>query len=165
MKNGAIIILVLTMFLLSCKGQKMDIDSIIKKYDTEDFRLLKNKSIYFRSTGNQRNSSIYFVNIYKGECSPYAVEFDDNIKAIIEIKNHLVLSSCKKDYLSKEEIEQALKKYKEYNLCLIQVDTDGNVYINPDKQELPTLLRKSPNSIPKDVDKFKLYKGNWYVRK
>jgi hypothetical protein len=163
--RNIIAICTLISIMQSCTSQTMNTDAIIEKYDTVNFSALKNKSIYFRSKGNQKNTSIYFVNIYKGSCSPYAVEFNDENKSIVEVKNHLVLTSCGKDYLSREEIEKAIKDYAAYRLCLLQVDEEGNVYINPDKQELPVLLRKSPNSTPKDIDKFKLYKGAWYIRK
>lgn len=149
----------------SCNSQSIGIDGIIDKYDAVDFSELKNKSIYFRSKGHQKNTSIYFVNIYQNSCSPYTVEFNDQDKNIVEIKNHLVLSSCGKDYLSKEEIEAAIKKYVQYQFCLLQVDNEGNVYINPTVQDRPTLLRKLPNSTPKDLNQFRPYKGNWYIRK
>jgi hypothetical protein len=149
----------------SVQNQHMNIDQIVEKYDTIDFGILKNKSIHYRSKGNQRNTSIYFVSIYKGLCSPYVVEFNDDDKSVVQIKNHLVLSSCGKDYLSKEDVEVLMKAYAKYDFCLLQVDEDGNVYINPDKQEPPVLLRRSINSTPKDIDKFKSYKGNWYIRK
>lgn len=151
--------------LQSCNSQSMDIDAVIDKYNDTDFSGLKDMSIYFRSTGHQRNTSIYFVNKFRGNCSPYAVEFNNTDKTIVEIKNHLVLANCKEDYLSKEQIEASVKQYVEYKLCLLQVDNNGNVYINPDKQELPVFLRKSPGSTPQDLGKFKHYKGNWYVRK
>ncbi len=151
--------------LQSCNSQTMNIDTIIDKYNETDFGELKDMSIYFRSTGHQPNSSIYFVNKFNGNCSPYVVEFNNIDKTIVEIKNHLVLTNCKEDYLSKEQIEAVIKKYVEYKLCLLQVDSEGNVYINPDKQELPIFLRKSPNSTPQDLGKFKHYKGDWYLRK
>lgn len=151
--------------LQSCNSQSMNIDTIINRYSDTDFDELKGMSVYFRSTGNRQNSSIYFVNKFNGSCSPYVVEFDNANKVLIEIRNHLVLTNCKEDYLNKAQIEAGVRKFVEYKLCLLQVDSTGNVYINPDKQELPVLLRKSPDSTPKDMDKFTHYKGDWYVRK
>ncbi|MXV13904.1 hypothetical protein [Hufsiella ginkgonis] len=151
--------------LQSCHSQSNDLDSVIAKYDHTDFSGLKNASVYRRSLGNQDNTSIYFVNIYRGKCSPYVVELNDDSKAIVEISNKLVLKSCGKDYLSRAEIEKILEKYVLYNLCLIQVDNEGNVYINPDRSDLPILLRKSSSSPPGDIGLFKAYKGNWYIRK
>lgn len=156
-------LLVLTILQMGCNGQNAD--SVIEKYDTTDFSSLKGFSIYFRSTGHQNHTSIYFVNTYDGVCSPYAVEFNDQNKTIVNIDNKLVLKSCGKDYLSKEKIAQVVKAYIQYHLLLLQVDKDGNVYINPDRMENATLLRKSTGSNPKDLSLFKHYKGNWYVRK
>ncbi len=160
-----VIWLLLISLLQSCKEQSTDIEQIIIRYSKEDFSLLKNKSVYFRSKGNKQNSSIYFVNIYKGKCSPYIVEYDEKTNKIIEIKNHLVISSCQKDYLSNDEIEKAVINYKKYKFYLIQVDEEGNVYINPNTQDLPTILRKAPESSPADIDNYKVYKNNWYIRK
>lgn len=156
-------LLVLTILQQSCNGQ--DIDSVIKKYDNTDFSGLKGSAIHFRSVGHQSNTSIYFVNMYGGDCSPYVVELNDQNKTIVDINNDLVLKSCGQDYLSRERITEVLVEYAQYNLCLVQVDNDGNVYINPDRMERATLLRKSTGATPKDLALFKHYKGNWYVRK
>ena len=156
-------LLVLTILQQSCKSQ--DIDSVIMKYDNTDFSSLKGFSIHFRSAGHQSNTSIYFVDSYGWECPPYAVEFNDHNKTIVNINNGLVLKKCKQDYLSKEKITQVLEAYAQYNLLLLQVDNDGNVYINPDRMDRATLLRKSTGSTPKDLALFKHYKGNWYIRK
>ena len=71
-------------------------DWIIDKYDKENFGDLTGMSLYFRSKGD-RNSSIYFVNKYKGAYSPYIVEVNNDDQSVIEIKNELVLKSCGKD--------------------------------------------------------------------
>ena len=47
----------------------------------------------------------------------------------------------------------------------IRIDEKGNVYINPSKADKPTLLRISENNIPNDIEDFKKYKDNWYIRK
>jgi len=151
--------------LQACNNEHVDIDNVIDKYDNTDFTELQDRSIYFRSTGNQRNASIYFVNKLSNTCSPYAVEFNNETKKIVEIRNHLVILSCGKDYLSNEAVESAIRKYLEYKLCLVQVDAEGNVYINPDKQALPILLRKAPSSSPANLYQFRPYKGNWYIRR
>ena len=156
-------LLVLTILQHSCNSQ--DIDSMIKKYDNTDFSDLKGFSIYFRSAGHKNNTSIYFVDSYSSECPPYAVEFNDQNKTIVNINNDLVLKKCSQDYLSREKITQILVAYAQYNLLLLQVDNDGNVYINPDRMERATLLRKSTSSTPKDLASFEHYRGNWYIRK
>lgn len=149
----------------SCQSQEKSTDEIIKKFDTVDFSSLKNRSVYFRSAGQQRNSSIYFVNTMEGTCSPYIVEVNNSDNTIIEIKNNLVISSCKEDFLSQNEIEKTIKQYLQYKICLLQVDNDGNVLINPDKQEPATLLRMMPGKTIENMNQFKPLKGNWYIRK
>ncbi|TCC99187.1 hypothetical protein [Pedobacter hiemivivus] len=156
-------LLVLAISQQSCNGQ--GVDSIIKKYDDTDFSSLKGFSVYFRSAGHENNTSIYFVNSYGGGCSPYIVELNDRDKIIVNINNDLVLKSCSKDYMSREKITQVLVGYAQYDLCLVQVDNEGNVYINPDRPDRATLLRKSKSSTPKDLALFEHYKGNWYVKK
>lgn len=153
--------LIFVIFVQSCNGQNFE--SIIEKYNNVDFSELRNSSIYPRSPGTKNNTTRYFINVFKGDCSPYMVDADD--KEIISINNDLVLKSCGKDYLNTEKIEQLFKAYMIYKLCLIQVDSVGNVYMNPDKAERPILLRKLPGSTPKDINLYKKYKGNWYVRK
>lgn len=158
--------LILTIVFFSCNSQNMDIDSVIAKYDKTDFNALKNSSIYFRSTGNVKNTSVYFVNSDReANHPPYVVEVDNNNDSIFKISNHLIVSKGEKDYLERDEIKKLVKEYLKYNFCVLQVDKFGNVYINPTKQDSPILLRKLAESTPEDIDRFKLYKGNWYVRK
>lgn len=166
MKNILLFLLLgIITFLQACKVCNPSIDEIIEKYDKTDFGSLKNKSIYFRSRGHSLNSSVYFINAFGGACSPYVVEFNHKTSNIIEIKNNLVISSCGRDYLSREEIEKSMIKFKEYGFCLLQVDKMGNVFINPNSQDVPIFLRKAFASTPLDIDKYKIYKDNWYIRK
>lgn len=143
----------------------MEIDDVINKYSDVDFSRLKNISIYYRSSGSQINTSVYFVNLFNGKCSPYVVVYDNVEKTIIEIKKHLVLSSCKEDYMDEEYIKSVVKQYVDYGICLLQVDEDGNVYINPNSQDVPILLRKYSESTPQNLEKFKHYKGEWYIKR
>lgn len=159
-------ILMLFVFQLhSCKNETKEIDDVVNKYSDVDFSRLKNISIYYRSSGSQTNTSVYFVNLFNGKCSPYVVVYDNVEKTIVEIKNHLVLASCKEEYLKKEDIESMVKQYVGYGICLLQVDEEGNVYINPNRQDVPILLRKSSESTPQDLKKFKHYKGEWYIKR
>lgn len=151
--------------LHSCKKGPLEIDDVVNKYNDVDFSRLKNISIYYRSSGDQTNTSVYFVNLFNGKCSPYVVVYNNVERTIVEIKNHLVLSSCKEDYMDKEHIESVVKQYVDYEICLLQVDEAGNVYINPNRQDVPILLRKSSESTPQDLEKFKHYKGEWYIRR
>ena len=91
------------------------------------------------------------------------MEVDDSNKKIIDINNSMVLSSCGKDYLTKNEIAAVINKYLGYHLCVLGVDGEGNVYMNPFEQASPVLLRKV--TYAKNEVQFELYKGNWYIKK
>ena len=158
-----LLIIFFVLFLSSC-SQNINLEKFMDKYDSVDFTPLKNTSIYFRSRGEGINSSIYFVNKYNGNCSPYIVEFNDVTNKIIDIKNNLVISSCKKDYLSKNEIELYMKEYMRYKLCLLQVDPEGNVSINPRNSASPTIMRKAVGSYPENLNQYKCIEKNWYVK-
>lgn len=160
-----IILVSLVFQLQSCKNETKEIDDVVNKYSDVDFSRLKNISIYYRSSGSQTNTSVYFVNLFNGKCSPYVVVYNNVDKSVVEIKNHLVLASCKEEYLKKEDIESIVKQYVGYGICLLQVDEEGNVYINPNRQDVPILLRKSSESTPQDLEKFKHYKGEWYIKR
>lgn len=150
--------------LYSCTDRS-SIDKIIERFDKVDFKPLQNTSVYYRSRGENNNSSIYVVNVFdQDSCSPYFVEFDKSQNKILNINDSLVWKSCGHNYLNHFEIETILREYLKYNLLLLQVDNDGNVYINPYKQDFPILLRKVPNSNPKYLKRYKKYKGNWYIR-
>lgn len=155
----------LILLLLSCSSES-SIDRIIEKYDSVDFSNLKNRFIYFRSNCGEPLCSIYFVSKFGGTCPPYVVEFSHWNNQIIFIKDHLMLNidTCQ-NYLTKVEIENTVNNYVKYDLCVLGVDSLGNVYINPHNQARPTLLRKNPHSTPKDLNLYKLYKGNWYILK
>jgi hypothetical protein len=163
MKIKVIIPLAIFVLLGSCKSQGKRIDDLIDRLDTADFSKLKTLTIYLRSSGVERNTSVYFVYRSNNDCPPYAVDVDDN-KNIIQIRNDLVILRCAHDYLTHGEIEMVIKRYMEFKVNLLDVDSSGNVYINPGRSEKPTLLRRSPGSTPKDIAQFRLYKGNWYVR-
>ncbi len=163
MKSNWIIVIIIMSLLQSCNSQKTD--KVIDRLDDVDFSELKGLFIHFRSKGHSRNSNIYFITTNKTNCSPYAVEVDKSKIDELKIKNDLVLKTCDKEYLDKETIKIAIEKYLELNICLIQVDSFGNVFINPSKQEFPTLLKMSSSTPPKNINQFELYKGSWYIRK
>ncbi|MES2389177.1 MAG: hypothetical protein V4543_14335 [Bacteroidota bacterium] len=155
----------MTATLQSCSSQDDVIEDVVEKHNFTDFSKLKNRFIHFRSTGTNRNTSIYFVGEFRGACGPYAVLVNDDDNGIIKIEKDLVLIRCEHDYLDSSEIEISIKEYLKLELYVIGVDTVGNVYINPNSQDPPILLRLMPNSKPSDINEFKHYKGNWYIRK
>ncbi len=163
--NKKIAMLVAVMyFIQSCGDPTADLDGFIDKSDTTDFAALKNYSVNFRSRGTERGSSVYFINKYHLNCSPYAVDVNDTHKSIIGFRRILETPECEDDTLSKQQIEVVVNKFLEFDICVLQSDNEGNVYFNPHKQDSPYLLRKSPNSTPPNLDSYRHYKGNWYLR-
>ena len=161
-----IIVLSMLLGLQSCKSQTARIEAVIARVDTVDLSRLKGLTLYFRSRGYDRGTSVYFVSSdYKVKCSPYVVDYDENKKSIIQIRNDLVLNTCGTEYLTKEEIKDAIDLYMKCKVSLLQVDSSGNVYINPGLPEKATLLRKAPHSTPMDFEEYWHYKGDWYIRK
>jgi len=164
MKIRIVSLLALFIVLFACNHGRREIDSAISRLDTADLRVVKSLCIYYRSMGEHRNSSIYFLSVYDDKCSPYIVEVDNDEKKILGIRNDLVIKSCGKETVRSEDITMAMKKYFELHVCLICVDRQGNVYVNPTEQKRPTVLRKANGAQPKDFAEFSHYKKDWYVR-
>ena len=164
MQRIIVYMLLLISLLQSCDGGNNIIDTVIDKYDDADFSELRGYCVSYRSSGNNRNTSILFVSKFDDSVPPYIVECDTRNKEVVSISKKLLNLNGVKDYLSKDRIIFIAKKYSEYRLCVLEVDSFGNVYINPDRPEFPTLLRKNPNSVPNDFRSYKHYKRNWYIR-
>jgi len=70
-------------------------------------------------------------------------------------------------YISKEEIENAVKIIRKNKLYLMAVDSVNNIYVNPFfANEPPYLMRLSISRGDSIIIKgyvYQLYKGNWYL--
>ncbi|OYU81888.1 MAG: hypothetical protein CFE23_03165 [Flavobacterium sp. BFFFF1] len=155
--------------LFSCAKEPLSndaIDALIKKYDTEDFSSLKNVYVGYRGKDETANVML-MVAEFDISCPPYIATVYPETKELIKTDDHLIKDAEKecKLYFKKEQIARYSKAFLKYNFKVLGVDSDGNAYINPTEQELPNLLRKVPSAHPKDIDDFKHYRGNWYVRK
>ena len=165
MKKYIILIVSVNILLQSCNSQEMKIDNVIEKIDNSDLSALKGISVHFRSRGDGFNTNRYFISTFQSNCSPYSVDINPLTLKKIKINNDLVLKSCNQDYLDYQTIEKAVIAYLKLKICLIFIDNEGNVYINPSAQDRPTLLRKVEDSNPIDFNQFEHYKENWYIRK
>lgn len=164
MKNKFLFILfILFIILQSCKGQNSEITDVISKYNKEDFSCLKN--VFINVRGRSHNDTIVLlINKYRFKYSPYIVTVNLNTKEIVNIDSKLAERDCK-NYFTLDEIKNFTKCFLKYNFEVLAVDNDENVYINPNQQNTPILLRKVKSSNPIDFKDFKSYKGNWYIRK
>lgn len=163
-----IILAALGFALLSCHEElsTAQIDAVIKKYDTEDFSALKNTYLGYRGKDETANVML-MVAKFDLTCPAYIATIYPKTKELIKTDDHLIKEADKKcsPYFKKEQIQDYSKAFLKYDLKVIGVDSEGNVYINPTEQEIPNLLRKAPGTNPKDLKDFKPYKGNWYLRK
>jgi|GEM_PF-5211071 len=85
MKSKIVLLIVIQMIIFqSCSSQILDVDAVIDKYNNTDFTELKNKSVYYRSTGNQRNSSIYFAFVGVPNAKP---KKNDRLRCVFSQRN------------------------------------------------------------------------------
>jgi len=163
MKIKLILSILIICILQSCNKNSQDIDSIIEKYNDEDFSCLK--GVFINRRGG-KNDNLVFLIISRSnfKCSPYIIKANYDTGKVVNINDTLPNRDCN-GYFTISQIESYVKCFFKYKFQVLSVDADGNVYINPNRQELPTLLRKEENVTPKDIKDYKLYRGKWYIRK
>lgn len=161
-------VILLLLILSSCSNGSMkenDIDGFISKFKNENFNNLKGISIFQRSKGV--NEIVYAVGRY-GENKPlYFVEFNTSQKRIKNISRSLLIQNSIPDYLTDNEITNAVNEIRKYDFYLLSVDSSENVFINPYRPNEPAYyLRLSENISDSIVRKgyvFNHYKDNWYI--
>lgn len=163
MKTKIFFSLFLLFLLQSCNRTKLTTDDIIEKYNEEDFSCLSGVFANYRG-GKYENLVSILISQDNVNCSPYIVKVNYDNGEIVTINDTLPKRDCD-GYFTDNQIKNFTKCFLKYKFQVLAVDSDGNVYINPDQQGLPTLLRKENNSTPGDLKNFKLYKGKWYIRK
>ena len=123
MQRIIVYMLLLISLLQSCDGGNNIIDTVVDKYDDADFSELRGYCVWYRSSGNNRNTSILFVSKFDDSVPPYIVECDTRNKEVVSISKKLLNLNGVKDYLSKDRIMFVAKKYSEYRLCVLEVDS------------------------------------------
>lgn len=166
-KKGEILYFVLVIVLISCASgsPKSSIDSFILKHNNTSFDELKNCTISYQGIDSRSGKLTYFIGKFNTRCSPYVLRVDKGNIQNIEIDNKLVIKSCRTDYFSTRELQDIFFEYSKYDISVLQVDSLGNVYFNPNSIDPPILLRKVSNTSPLNLNQYRLYKGNWYLRK
>jgi hypothetical protein len=164
MKNKfLLIVLILLNTLQSCNSQNSNYNDVLDRFNGEDFTCLK--GVFVNIRGNIKNDTVVLMmSKYRFKYSPYIIRASYSNKEVLEIDSKLA-NRDSNNYFSEDEIKTFTKCFLKYKLEVLAVDNDGNVYINPYQQETPILLRKSIYSIPIDFNQYKLYKGNWYIKK
>jgi hypothetical protein len=154
----------------SCEHQskiitKDVIDSFIKKYQAESFSEFKNVFISIRQTS--LSSTSYILQKSEGNLPVYIVTYNESTNEITEVSNSELRAKKISDYFSRNQITSFIKKFRYYKFCLLSVDSQENVFINPFYPNNPaTFLRISKTSsleTSKISGNYIYYKDNWYV--
>lgn len=157
-----ILIYFLLVFFISCSEDNENIDKIIEKYKSENFKELRGVFITYR--GLDGDNVILTVNKFKSNCPPYIVTVNPITKKIIKIEDHLVSKKCD-DYFNEKEIQNYTICFLKYNFIVLGVDYDNNVFINPNKQQPPSIIRVEDKYSVNEYKEFKVYKDNWLIAK
>jgi hypothetical protein len=156
------------LFIISCqKEENTNIDTIIKKYNKTDFSFFKNTFIGIRE--RNRNEITYIIEKSEGNLPVYFVRYSLNNEKIVKIDRTALERESVKDYFTDTKIFEIIKNFRKFNLSLLEVDEENNVFMNYSKINDPAiLLRLAIFSDKKEIRKgyiYKHYEDNWYVRK
>jgi len=145
---------------------KDEIHTIDKNLNNIDISELKGLAIHYRSVGLEPNTLGYFVSNVDINCSPFIVIYNTSLKRIVKIDNSLVIKFGCNDYLADTTITKAFYKYLKLDVCVLKIDSVGNIYINKNNQDIPDMLKiYNKSNLPNDINEFFKFEGNWYVRK
>lgn len=149
---------------VACNTKQQKLDAIISKYQTEDFTAFKNTSIAFKS-GSDAKQAVYLLKKYNFDVIPYLVTYDFEKQAVTNINKQALQAAGVEDYLSAGQIEALIVKFINYKFPLLQVDIEGNVFINPFEANAPPLLLRSVGTGNPQTIMYEHYKDDWYLRK
>ena len=158
------------MIFSSCYNRSIsndDINIFISKYNDVRFDEFKDISITLRSKG--MDEIVYIVDRFGGNRPVYFVTFNLQKQSVTYIDKTNLEKSKVQEYLTKDEIMNAVSTIRKYDFYLLAVDSSENVYINPFYADEPPYLMRLKNSIgDSSVNKgyvYELYKDNWYLNK
>ena len=158
----------LCLALSSCSNRtitKSDVDNYIFRNNNVSFGELKNIFVAQRSASF--SSIIYVIDRFEGNQPVYFATYNTITDSVSDI--HTVNSEEPNPggYISKEEIENALRIVRSKKLYLLGVDSFQNVYVNPFSANQPPYLMRlriaTGDRIVRKGYVYELYKGNWYL--
>lgn len=145
----------------------MEIDKFISKYEEIKFNQVKNISISQRS--RSVNKIVYVVGKPDDNLPVYFVTFNLQKRDVTDVNRKNLEESKVKDYLTQDEIINAVSEIRNHDFYFLAVDSLENVYINPYYvNEPPFLLRlkiATGDSVVKKGHAYELYKGRWYLNR
>ena len=151
-------------FIYSCETRETHQESFVSKYNSESFDVFKNKGFVIRGYDEMHNPIVFISYDLKKsfENSPYMVICNKNEQSVIETGSYLIKDTS---LFNKLELNKLALKFLTYNISLLQVDIEGNVFIGMRSNEMPDLARlhnyESLNNVHKI--KWKRLRENWYI--
>ncbi len=144
-----------------------EIDKFIARYDSVNFNAVKGISISIRSGG--LTDVVYVIDKSGGNQPVYFVTVNNITGSITKINRDLLKRDSIPDYLTENELSNAVREIRRYKFCLLTVDSLENVFINPFRVDEPAFFLRLKNatgdSAVRKAYAFTLYKRNWYVNR
>jgi hypothetical protein len=157
-------VIVILITINSCDEMNKEYNiKFIKEHGTETFNDFINYGIITRGTDRVGNL-VLFVSDFKDniENGPYIVKIDNK-------SNNIVQSSCKlmsdSSKVNRKKLDSLALKFLLYNVNLLKVDSNKNVFVNVLGNKRPTLVRFSDIKYKTGVyntDWEKIKETNWY---
>jgi hypothetical protein len=170
MKKAFVLLFISFSFFQSCSRREIsddELNSFIKKYDSIDFKELKNIFIHQRSV--HLNEIVYIINKFDSNLPVYFVTYDTRKGVIKKIDNSLLQEAGLPEYFTAQEINSAIQVLRKYRFALLGVDSLNNVFINPYRpNDPPFFMRLNQKTGMKKVMNgysYQLFKDRWYIRK
>lgn len=170
MKMKKTLLMLSIMFFTFCQDSnkaisRKVIDDFIKNHQSESFLEFKNKVIFIRQ--ETLLSTIYILHKYEGNKPVYFVTYSKLKNEVTEIDNSMLKKEKVPDYFTVREITSLVKRFRAYKFCMVGVDLQENVFINPFYPNNPAVfLRKSNHSqlnISKMQGNYVHYNAYWYI--
>ncbi len=164
--KSLIVIICTGMLFTQCRSKtKIEItEDLVSKLDTVNFSNLRNRTVLCRSVGGPFSLRYLVRNYSESKCLSYSVDYNIIFNRVSQINRGLVHETCNSDYLDSLQLVSAVETTAHYKLQLLQVDSLGNVYINPFNYERPLLMRSADQSNVVNHSIYKPFKGNWFIR-
>jgi hypothetical protein len=160
-------IIIMSLSFCSTHVRSEDIDEFILKYDKIKFDRLHDISIVLRSKAF--NHEIYAVSRYSGNFPVYFVTYDLQKNFVSNIDKSNLVNTHTAEYLTSDEINNAVSTIRKHNFFLLAVDSSENIYINPFHADEPAYLLRlrsvTGDSVINSGYIYDLYNNHWYLNR
>lgn len=154
-------------FVSGCLNNKShsNIDQFISAFENEDFVQFKNISI-IRKSKNQ-GKAVYILMKTNNNLPAYIITYDLAKKRILEIDHSMLAKAGIEDYFTDTQLSNYIEAFRKYDFYVMNVDNDGNVYMNPFYPNQPVCIMRTSTSSQRGMLQkgylYEQYKGRWYL--